>query len=224
MILYLVYEMATNKYFNNQKNTAQQQLAEQLIIQAIQHRGIDVKYIPAEHIEEDKIFNESLRTKFSNDIDIEVYVEDITNFNGSGDLYQAFGGFTMTDNATLVISQKRFKEEMVKANVSKEEPDDGDLIYIPYANLMFEVDKVLEDADFRQWGQNYVFRIRATKYSYGHEELSTGDPDIDQLMNLDLDIDVQDGVDTVVPKPSSHNSSNQESQDELKVTLDFGEK
>ncbi|CAM0001144.1 head closure Hc2 [Vibrio phage K469] len=212
--------MATNKYFNNQKNTAQHNLAESLIIQAIQHRGIDVKFIPATTIDNDDVFNETLKTKFSILSDIEMYVQDVTNYNGDGDIYQAFGGFTMTDNMTLIVSQKRFKEE-----ASKTEPEEGDLIYIPYANLMFQVDKLLEDEDFRQWGKNYVYRIRATKYAYGHEELATGDMDIDSIMDLDLSVETVGGDEIIIPNPASVNNVNQHAQDEAEpFNLDFGDK
>ncbi|QZI90458.1 hypothetical protein MYOV003v1_p0134 [Vibrio phage 207E48.1] len=217
----MVTNMATNKYFNNQNNQAQQNLAEQLIIQAIQHRGIDVKFIPSVAVSEDDILNETLQTRFETVSDIEMYVADVTNFNGSGDLYQAFGGFTMTDNVTLIVSQKRFKEV-----TSKSEPEEGDLLYIPYANLMFEVDKLLEDEDFRQWGRNYVYRIRATKYAYGHEDLATGDDDIDALMNLGLGTEV-DGADTIIiPDPAAENSVNQSAQDKMPdaLTINFGDK
>ncbi|AUR97912.1 neck protein [Vibrio phage 1.244.A._10N.261.54.C3] len=215
--------MATNQYFNNQNNTAQQDLAEQLIIQAIQHRGIDVKYIPEETVLDEELFNESLVTKFSQVADIEMYVENITNFNGQGDVWGSFGGFSMEDNATLVVSQKRFREVM-NASTKQLEPKTGDLIYIPYANLTFEIDKILEDDDFRQWGQNYVYRIRMTKWSYGHEDMDTGISELDDLENYGESINI-DGDLVVVPEKDDEMSVNRDIQDEFSgVELNFGDK
>lgn len=210
--------MGLNPYFNNQGNRHRQDLAEKLIIQAIQTRGIATNFIAAEQVEFDEVLNENTETRFGEAKELEMYVENITNFNGSGDVWQQFGGFTMTDNATLVVSQKRFREVTGKAT-----PAEGDLVYIPYADMTFEVDKLLEDEDFRQWGQNYVFRIRCTKYAFGHEELDTGVDEID-----DLELDMTEGIfdnyeDEPVVLPEPEKAVNDTIDDEfIDNELDFG--
>lgn len=171
--------MPVSPYFNNTSHPGQQKLTEDLIVEAIQLRGVDAYYIPRETIDDIAMFNEAEKNKFSVAKSIELYVENITNFNGQGDLFSKFGGFTFEDRATLVYAAKRFKEEMVGYRT---EPKDGDLIYIEFADVLFEVQKRLEDEDWRQWGKNYVYRLEVSKFKYGHEEFDTGIDEIDDVV------------------------------------------
>lgn len=170
--------MSVSKYFNHVGHTGQQKLVKDLITQAIQHRGIDVVYIPEEIIENNELFNDTTKTKFHNSKTVEMYVESITNFNGMGDVWAQFNGLDMTDRITLMVVQDRFKEEIGTDSY----PKDGDLIYIPYTDTMFEVNKKLEDEDFHQWGKNYVYRIVCSKFEYGHEDIETDVPSIDDIV------------------------------------------
>lgn len=171
--------MSTSPYFNNTSHPGQQKLTEDLIVEAIQLRGVNAHYVPRETIDDIAMFNEAEKNKFAVAKDIELYVESITNFNGQGDLFAKFGGFTFEDRATLVYSSKRFKEEMVGLRT---EPKPGDLIYIDFADVLFEVQKRLEDEDWKQWGRNYVYRLEVSKYKYGHEEFDTGIDGIDDVV------------------------------------------
>lgn len=170
--------MAVSPYFNHISHPGEQKLAEDLVIEFIQQRGLDAYYIPREMVDEIEMFNEAKINKFSNAKLIELYVEQITNFNGEGDLFSKFGGFGFEDSATFMYSQKRFKEEMVGL---RDEPKNGDLVYMIFADQFFEVQKRLEDEDFRQLGVNRTFRLKMTKFKYGHEDMDTGIDDIDDL-------------------------------------------
>lgn len=158
--------MAVSKYFNHVNHEGQQGLINDLIIEAIQTRGIDVLYLPREVIDDNELLNETKLTLFNQAVEIEMYVEEVTNYNGMGDLFRSFGSFSMEDSATLLMSQRRFKELVP----GLDEPRHKDLIYIPYADLMFEIDKKLEDESFMQWGQNYVYRVKCTKFKFGGED------------------------------------------------------
>lgn len=180
--------MPVSPYFNNTSHLGQQKLTEDLITEAIQLRGVDAYYIPRETIDDIAMFNEAEKNRFAVAKSVELYVENITNFNGQGDIFSKFGGFTFEDRATLVYSANRFKEELVGF---REEPKPGDLIYIEFADVLFEVQKRLEDEDWRQWGRNYVYRLEVSKFKYGHEEFSTGIDDIDDI-TADLEFDELD--------------------------------
>lgn len=180
--------MPVSPYFNNTSHPGQQKLTEDLITEAIQLRGVDAYYIPRETIDDIAMFNEAEKNRFAVAKSVELYVENITNFNGQGDIFSKFGGFTFEDRATLVYSANRFKEELVGF---REEPKPGDLIYIEFADVLFEVQKRLEDEDWRQWGRNYVYRLEVSKFKYGHEEFSTGIDDIDDI-TTDLEFDELD--------------------------------
>ncbi len=166
--------MATNKYFNPMGNTARQGFIEKLIIQSIKAIGLDMLYIPRQILEDDAIYEEARHQLFSDAKELEFAVEDIMNFNGDGHSFMV--GFAMEDTVTVVVSQKRFKDTILQAR-----PLEDDLVYIQEADQIFQVDKVYEDTTWREWGQNYVWRIKMTRFRYGHEEMETGDPDIDNL-------------------------------------------
>ncbi|AWY10141.1 neck protein [Vibrio phage VAP7] len=175
--------MAVSKYFNHISHPGQQKLVTDLITQAIQHRGIDIVYVPEEVVESNELFNDTKKTKFVNDKTVEVYVESVTNFNGMGDVWAQFSGMDMSDRATFMVVQKRFKD-VFGANAY---PKEGDLIYIPYIDTIFEVSKKLEDEDFHQWGKNYVFRMVCSKFEYGHEDINTGVANLDDIVSGSYD-------------------------------------
>ena len=191
--------MAVSPYFNHVSHPGEQKLAEDLLVEAIQQRGVDSFYIPRELIEEEAMFNEANINKFSNAKSVEMYVEAMSNFNGQGDIFQKFGGFSLDDTATFVYSAKRFKEELLGL---REEPKAGDLIYLNFADQIFEVQKRLEDEDYRQLGVNRNYRLQVTKFKYGHESFETGEVDIDDVEDLfeEFDLNEPELINTVDPR------------------------
>ena len=65
---------ATNQYFKN-KVRSEQQLYEDIIIEALQMYGQDVYYLPREIINKDKIFLDDIPSRFSDAYKIEMYIE-----------------------------------------------------------------------------------------------------------------------------------------------------
>ena len=179
--------MAISQYFNHVSHVGEQKLAEDLLIEAIQQRGVDSHYIPRELIDEEAMFNEANQNKFSNAKSVEMYVEAMSNFNGQGDIFQKFGGFSLEDTATFVYSSKRFKDELIGFRT---EPKAGDLIYLDFADQLFEVQKRLEDEDYRQLGVNRNYRLQVTKFKYGHEDFDTGIANIDDTETLFEEFDL----------------------------------
>lgn len=182
--------MPVSPYFAHVNHPGQLKLANDLLVQAIQQRGCDSHYIPRELIDEQAMFNEAEKNRFSQAKPIEMYVESISNFNGEGDLFMKFGGFSMTDTAVFVYASSRFDTELAGLRV---EPIPGDLIYLDFADQMFEVQNVLRDEDYRQWGKNRTWRLQVTKFKYAHEDVDTGVPSIDDMVG-DLEMMELDGM------------------------------
>ncbi len=183
--------MATSKYFNHTANTAQQNLISDLVTEAIQQRGIDVHYIPREVVEDNETLNEAEVSRFESNYPIEMYVERVDNFNGDASMFSKFGGFSLEDSMTLVISKTRYTEELSQV---KDKPEQKDIIYIPYADLTLEIQKVLEDESFYQMGQNYVWRVKCTKFKYGNEDFETEVDDLDDMIDqLEMEADADLG-------------------------------
>lgn len=180
--------MAVSPYFDHVGHQGQQNLVEDLIIEAIQQRGVNVYYIDRQTQENVPLFNEGNKNTFTNSKLIEMQIEEISNFNGEGDLFSAFGGFTLEDSVTFKVSARRFSEEVGVDS----EPTPGDIIYLDFAGQAFEVQKKLEDEDYRQWGKNYTYRIKCTKFVYEGEEMLTDIPTLDTLDDLLHSVDELD--------------------------------
>lgn len=173
--------MAVSKYFNHTANTAQQNFVNSLIVEAIQQRGINVNYLPRHIIEDNDALNEATIVEYSRNKLIEMYVEEVTNFNGAGSIFAKFGDMDFDDTMTLMVAQSRFDEEL---NQFTDKPKDGDLIHLPDYNKIFVVTKLLEDTEFQQWGQNYVWRIKCKVFKYGHENVYTDIDEVDDAIDL----------------------------------------
>lgn len=176
--------MATNQYFNWQYQNNEQSIIADIIDETIQNHGIDVKYLHRNH-KSDPLFGEDSASSFQHAMTIEMYVEDVQNFNGDGDFFSKFG-FQMDDTATLVASKRRFKEEVLKLEPEIQNqfgftPREGDLIYIPFSDSIWEIKQVKNDSEYFQQGQNLIYRFSVAVFEYSHEEVNTGDENIDDI-------------------------------------------
>ena len=60
-------------------------------------------------------------------------------------------------------------------------PKEGDLIYNPFDDSVFEIKYVLFDQPFFQLGKGYVFEIQCEKFEYSGETFETGYYKVDDL-------------------------------------------
>ena len=131
--------MATNQYFKN-KVRSEQQLYEDIIIEALQMYGQDVYYLPRTIVNENRVFGEDVPSRFSNSYKIEMYIENTEGFEGEGDLFTKFG-VEIRDEATFIVARKRWNTTVgrIDNQIEGERPREGDLIYLPLSNSLFEV-------------------------------------------------------------------------------------
>lgn len=101
--------MATNKYFNHFGYGREQDLVEDLIIEAIKVYGLDVRYIPRSVIAEDQLFGEDPASKFELAVPVEMYIVNVEGFSGEGDLLSRFG-IQVRDQITFTVAKKRFEQ------------------------------------------------------------------------------------------------------------------
>jgi len=60
-------------------------------------------------------------------------------------------------------------------------PYEGDLIYLPITHDLFEISFVDHEEVFYQLGKIYVWKITCEKFRYSHEDIATGNTDIDDI-------------------------------------------
>jgi hypothetical protein len=185
--------MATNFYLDHYQNKSEQNLIEDLTIESIKFHGMDVIYIPRETFERDNIFGEDIRTKFGSNYMIEMYFESVDGFEGDGDFLSAFG-MQIKDTASVVVSKRRFQEVVY----GKTRPMEGDLIYLPLSNGLFEINYVEHENPFYQLGKLYTYKLTIELFTHSNEEFDTGQPNIDSIMidhGLGKEIDPADNKD-----------------------------
>lgn len=177
--------MATNTHFNH-KVKSEQNLYEDIIIESLQMFGQDVMYLPRHVITKDDILNEDY-AKFENAYSIEMYIENTEGWGGEGDLMSKFG-LQIRDQATFIVSKSRWEKILFSENQIR--PFEGDLIYMPLSNAMFEISHVEHELPFYALGNLPTYQLHCNLFEYASEEFNTSVPAIDQFESLHANYDV----------------------------------
>ena len=184
--------MAINPYFTESGSTAgQKDLYEDLIIESIKIYGQTFYYVPREIIREDTLFGEDQLAQFNDSYEVEMYIENKSGFDG-GELFQKFG-VEIRDDATVVVSKKRWIEEVVtNGGESLTRPREGDLLFFPTANALFEINFVEHEQPFYQLKNLPVYKLNISLFEYDGEDI-----DLDQIeVQIGDDLITNGGFDT----------------------------
>lgn len=171
--------MATNPFFN-QRHPGEQSLVESMTIEQIKMFGHDMIYVPRELINEDKLFGEGKWYKFKDAFPVEMYIETVNGFEGQGDLLSRFG-LQIKDRVTLILARKRFENEVTKIRNDIVRPREGDLVYFPFSNGLFEINFVEHENPFYFVGKLYTYRLTCELFNYDHSQMDTGVSEIDAI-------------------------------------------
>ena len=175
--------MATNRYFK-QKVRSEQNLFEDLVIESLQMFGQDVYYLPREIVNKDKIFLDDVPSRFSDAYKVEMYIENTEGFEGEGDLFTKFG-IELRDQATFIVSRKRWVQLVGKRlEVANFRPREGDLIYLPMSESMFEIRRVETETPFYQLKDLPTFRLQCELFEYSGEDFDTG---VDTIQDVETE-------------------------------------
>jgi hypothetical protein len=152
--------------------------------------GVEIHYIPRKYITEKSVLREVIESEFRNAYPIEAYVE---NFDGYGDntsILTKFG-IEATNEITLTISKERYETYIspLIANIPNIElfdrPKEGDLIYFPLGDRLFEIKYVEHEKPFYQLQKNYVYVLKCELFRYEDEILDTSIGEIDDNVITD---------------------------------------
>jgi len=173
--------MATNVYFNPKVST-EQNLFEDIVIESLKMYGQDVYYIPRSIVNEDMLMNEDIASQFDDAYLIEMYIENTEGFGGQGDLMAKFG-LEIRDEATFIVAKRTWEKTVGRwVNVKEQfRPNEGDLIYLPLSNSMFEVTFVEHEKPFYQLSNLTTYAITARTFEYSGEAFDTSIQQIDKI-------------------------------------------
>ena len=217
--------MATNKYFNNFAYGREQDLVEDLTIEAIKIYGHNVKYLPKTISGIDHLFGEDKLLIYETAADVEMYVKNVEGFEGEGEFMSKFG-VQLNDQLTLTVARKRFDQirteklqtevgynyvqesantdapsrQFLTGNshtesivletgttgvnnysITSERPQEGDLVFFPLVNKIFEIKFVEHEDIFYQTGRLQSYDLRCELFKYSSEQIRTGNTDIDSI-------------------------------------------
>ena len=173
--------MATNHYFNHYgTNTPDQRLVESIVIESIKSFGIDVHYMPRTEVNTDSIFGEDRISKFEDARMVEVYIKSIDGFEGDGTFVSNFG-LEVRDQITFTIARRRFIDLNFETGNRDKEPLEGDLIFFPLSDSLFEIKHVQDTNVFYQMGGLQTFDLVCELFEYADEAIDTGIDKLDKI-------------------------------------------
>ena len=173
--------MPTNVYFDT-GTKPEQTLYEDLMIEQLKIYGQDVFYIPRTLVKEDNLFGEDTLSKFGDAYLIEMYFENVEGYEGEKEIMSKFG-LQMNEDVTFIVARRRF-EQLVSHDsnlIVKTRPNEGDLVYFPKVNKIFEISFVDHDDPFYQVHNVPSFKLKCKTFEYGGEDIDTGITEIDAI-------------------------------------------
>ena len=173
--------MPTNVYFDT-GTRPEQHLYEDLIIEQLRIYGQDVYYIPRNMVSEDSLFGEDTLSKFEDAYLIEMYVDNADGYEGEKELMSKFG-LDIQDDATFTVSRRRWEQFVSVDNniIVNLRPNEGDLVFWPKGNKLFEITFVDHDDPFYQVHNLPTYKLKCKSFEYGSEQIDTGIAAIDSI-------------------------------------------
>jgi len=216
--------MATNVFFNNYSRFSEQELIDDLVIESIKQYGVDVIYISRAIKGRDKIFNEDDFPEYNETFEFEAYVKNNEGFEGEGDFLSKFG-LQIRDQLTLTVANRTFERHVTREVVELIRPREGDLIYFPLNEKIFEIKFVEHESVFYQMGKTQVFDMTCELIEYSNQRFNTGRSEIDDYFkayNTDIVVDANNATLTALASTDA-NAGNLNFELESDSIIDFSE-
>lgn len=167
--------MTLNPFFLN-GSPGEQRLLQELVNEHLKIYGVEVLYIPRKFVNKDNIFREVQSSRFDDNFLLEAYVSNYEGYGGAGDILTKFG-MSLRDELTLIVSRERFEDFIVPFMQSMDQneillatrPREGDIIFFPLGNRIFEVKFVEHEQPFYQLGKTYVYELKCELFEYEDE-------------------------------------------------------
>ena len=123
------------------------------------------------------------------EMDSQIELEDGTDTSGGSILLES-GSVSQDNNSSILttVDGDNFYIIMDTATTDADRPLEGDLVYHPVIEKMFEISFVDHDEPFYQLDNNPVYKLRCKQYEYSGEIIDTGILTIDAIEDeLSLD-------------------------------------
>ncbi len=187
--------MTLNPFFL-QGSRNEQFLIQDLINEQLKIYGIDVIYLPRKIFKTDDIIKEIQSSKFDDSFLLEAYLNNYDGYSPDSDIMTKFG-LRLKNEISLTISRERFEEfivpflEGISSGINEglileydfanlvSRPKEGDLIYFPLGERLFEIKRVESEKPFYQLGSNYIYELSCELFEYENELIDTSIEELD---------------------------------------------
>ena len=170
-----------NLYFSAGARS-EQNLYEDLIIEAIKIYGQDLYYLPRDLVNVDDVFREDPVSKFNSNYLLEMYVDNADGFDGEGDLFTKFG-VEIRDQVTFTVAKRRWQQTVMRYDneIQGIRPLEGDLVFTPFSKKIFQIMHVEHEQPFYQLNNLPVFKLQCELFEYNDEDFDVNNDAITQL-------------------------------------------
>lgn len=177
--------------------------------EVIEIHGCSFLYCKRELTNLDRIFGEDLSSAFPEAKPIEAWIETFDGFTGDGDVISRLG-IRSHDEMKIVISALSFTE-----NTGMRVPREGDIIFSPLTNAVFDIKFVEHEQQFYPLGAQMTFILRCETLEPSGEKI-----DNQQIIDAIGDNDLKE---TPIEHLIQH-ADNVLIQEEASPLFDFSEK
>ena len=174
----------------------EQRLVQSLVDEHLSIHGIDVYYIPRKQIVTDDILGEVQSSKFNDNYMMEAYLNNYEGYAKGSDVMSKFG-INLQNEITLTISRERFEDFIAPFQFNSTNltgprdgdidfgtrPKEGDLIWFPLGERLFEIKQVEHESPFFQLGKNYTYELECELYQLQDDIIDTNVAGIDDRLS-----------------------------------------
>ena len=179
--------MPTSPYFPTYYagHSGEQGLVQDLVDEQIKLFGTDIYYIP-KIVLADSTLDEVRYTKYQEQFQVEMLLQNVMGFGDNAEFISKFG-LRITDEIIFRVSTRRWDEEVADHNPTltvDSRPNEGDLLYFPLTQDIYEIKFVGKEEPFYQFGKIQFYAITAEIYEVGQDDFDTGIAEIDAVEQL----------------------------------------
>ena len=136
-------------------------------------------YVPRTVNNLDKLYTSDDQSSYESAHMVEVYIKSVDGFTGDGNFLSKFG-LQIRDQVVFSIARRSFDSYVGKRN-GLTRPREGDLIYFPLNDKLFQIKFVNKFEMFYQLGTLQTWEVTCELFEYSNEVFSTGIEAIDKI-------------------------------------------
>ena len=159
-----------------QGTAGEQNLIQDLINEQLRMYGVEVHYMPRSFITENSVIREVIESSFESAYPIEAYIQNYEGYADNPVLLSKFG-IEQTQELTFCYLKERWEnyiEPLVRDKPDvrlTSRPKEGDLVYLPFGDRLYEIKYVEHEKPFYQLQKNYVYELRCELFRYDFDEV-----------------------------------------------------